>query len=303
MNTELEDRLRRDMERFADGLFLPPGLARRAYRRSRRRRSALRVAAASGMAAVLAAGAVAVAAVSGAFRPPSPPAPVPPARTTAYVLRHVEDALAPGRLGNLISVNRVTLPPGQTLTPAVGGMNGGPAAGGAGSPEVTTLLRSQYQDMQKNTAEGPGGQPVFDVGFTIANGSETETVVIYGNRTWWTATVPASPPAAPGCATGSITLSNGAGGGWPAFIRSQLACGAYAVTGREMIGGIDAIKITGRPGQLTMLVDPATYRPIRLTIGPMRTSFLWQRPTPARLAQLRVTVPAGFRRVPPPAGR
>ena len=39
-----------------------------------------------------------------------------------------------------------------------------------------------------------------------------------------------------------------------------------------------------------------------LDLGPLnsRTDFRWLPPTPANLAQLKVTVPAGFTQVPPP---
>jgi hypothetical protein len=115
--------------------------------------------------------------------------------------------------------------------------------------------------------------------------------------------VPAGPPGSPGCGLGSIELSNGPGNGWPVFIRSQLACGAYTVTGRQVVDGIDAIKITGQTDRPTLLlfVDPATYLPIQLNIGPLRISFQWLPATPANLAQLKVPGPTGFQQVPPPA--
>lgn len=40
---------------------------------------------------------------------------------------------------------------------------------------------------------------------------------------------------------------------------------------------------------------------IQLKIGPLTTSFQWLLPTPAHLAQLKVSVPAGFHQVTPPA--
>jgi hypothetical protein len=103
-----------------------------------------------------------------------------------------------------------------------------------------------------------------------------------------------------------ISLAGGRGNGWPAFIRSQLACGAYAVSGRQVVDGISTIKITGASGQFTFWVDPATYLPVQMAMGQKRTEFRWLAPTPANLAKLKVTVPAGFKHVPapaPPAGR
>jgi hypothetical protein len=271
-------------------------------RRNRQRRRRIRVAVASGAATAAAAGAVALAGVSGAFGP----APAAPAtQTTAYVLRHVENALTPASVDHLIDVSRMTFPPGVTEEPVSGGrMAGGGTTGGAPSPwTVTSMLHWDYQGNQKFSAYGPSGRHVFDEGISIANGSATQTVVIYGGRTWWTATAAVrGGPGKPGCTQNSIELGVGPGNGWPAFIRSQLACGAYTVAGRQVTGGIDAIEITGQAGPrtLTILVDPTTYLPIQLTLGPLRIGFQWLPVTPAGLAQLKVPVPAGFRQVRPP---
>jgi hypothetical protein len=40
---------------------------------------------------------------------------------------------------------------------------------------------------------------------------------------------------------------------------------------------------------------------VLLTIGPPQNYFHWLRPIPANLAQLKESVPAGFRQVTPPA--
>jgi hypothetical protein len=313
MNTNFEDRLRTDMERFTRDIQAPAGLPVRAYRHNRQRRRTLRVAVASGAATAVAATGVVIAGVSGAFGP-APAAQT--AQTTAYVLRHVENALAPASVGNLIDVSRVVFPPGTPQEPVVGGLNGASTTSGASSPwTVAYMLHWDYQGSQKYSAYSPSGRHVFDMQLSIGNGSATQTTVIYGDRTWWTATVPTGQPGSPGCSpgssassgsrrvttSGSIGLSNGPGNGWPAFIRSQLSCGAYTVAGRQLVNGIDAIKITGQPGRLTLFVNPATYLPIQLDIGPLRMSFQWLPATPANLAQLKVSVPAGYQQVPPPA--
>ena len=69
-----------------------------------------------------------------------------------------------------------------------------------------------------------------------------------------------------------------------------------------MIDGINTIKITGAGGRFTFWVNPANYLPVRANLGPRQTDFHWLAPTPANLAQLKVTVPAGFKQVPAPAG-
>ena len=299
MNTDLEGRLRADMERFTRDIRVRAGLPLQAYRHNRKRRRTLRVAVASGAATAVAATAVAIAGVSGAFGPvPAGPA----TQTTAYVLRHVENALAPASVGNLVDFSRMVFPPGTPQQPVVGGINGGSTTGASSPWIVASMLHSDYRGSQRYSAYSPSGKHVFDVGMSIGNGSATQTTVIYGDRTWWTATVPGRP-GSPGCSLGSIQLSGGPGNGWPAFIRSQLACGAYTVAGRQVVDGIDAIKITGQTSRpaFALFVDPATYLPIQLDIGPLRMSFQWLPATPANLARLKVSVPAGFRQVPPPA--
>ena len=62
MSLDVEDLLRQGMERFAEQVPVPSGLARRAARARRRRRLAVRAAAAAGTAAVTA---VAVIAATG----------------------------------------------------------------------------------------------------------------------------------------------------------------------------------------------------------------------------------------------
>ena len=77
------------------------------------------------------------------------------------------------------------------------------------------------------------------------------------------------------------------------------------MAGRQLIDGIDAIKITGNGGRDTLWVNPAGYLPVRVMLTlraiQIQTDFSWLAPTPANLAQLNVTVPAGFRQVAPPA--
>lgn len=52
-------------------------------------------------------------------------------------------------------------------------------------------------------------------------------------------------------------------------------------------------------------MNPRTYLPVRATLTTangtrIQTDFSWFAPTQDRLAQLRVSVPPGFRQVPPP---
>jgi hypothetical protein len=60
------------------------------------------------------------------------------------------------------------------------------------------------------------------------------------------------------------------------------------------------VKLTGSNG-VVLWINPATYLPVRQAgPGARVTDFRWFRATPASLAKLKVAIPAGFRRVPPP---
>ena len=115
MNTDFEQQLRGAMERFTDDVRVPPGLALKAYRQRQKRRMTGRAATAAGTATVVA-GSLAVAGAAGAFGS----ARGGPAQTTytAYVVRHVEHALAAPRLGHLVEADR-TIVPGRHHPPAV----------------------------------------------------------------------------------------------------------------------------------------------------------------------------------------
>ncbi len=298
MNTDIEQELRGAMERFTGDVRVPPGLAVKAYRHQQKRRVTTRAVAAAGTAAVVA---VAIAGATGAFSSSQPPV-----RTayTAYVITHVEHALAAPRIGNLVEADRTVFLPGSTLQPFAYNLVG--TRGGAGVSSQSDdgyTLRWIYHGTVNFSSFTASGQHVFDWGITLAHGT---TAVIYGNDTWWTAPAQGgqggSGPAPSGCIQGhEISLGGGAGNGWPAFIRSQLACGAYTVAGRQVVDGVNTIKITGASGQFTFWVDPATYLPVQMTMGQNQTDFRWLPATPANLAQLKVTVPAGFRHVPAPA--
>jgi hypothetical protein len=305
MSTELEQRLRTDMERFTRGVTAPSGLAQKAHRHNQRRRAKIRIATAAGSVTVLAAGAVTAAGVTGQFGA-APPARQTQTRATAYVLSRVERALAPANVDNLISYSRAVYPPGMALEPVPGGLAGPSGSRRADSLwAVGYLLHWAYGTSQRFSAYTASGQHVFDMGIAPVHGIPTQTAVIYLNRTWWTradtqATGQPGQSGQGGCVPTRIRLDDGAGAGWPAFIRSQLSCGAYAVTGHQVVDGVDALKITDPGGQITLLVNPRTYLPMRLAIGPIKQDFQWLAPTVANLAPLKVSVPAGFGQVTPP---
>jgi hypothetical protein len=289
------------MERFTEDVLVPPGLALKAHRHRQKRRMTGRVAVAAGTATVVA-GSLAVAGAAGAFGSSSG-APVRTAYT-AYVITHVERALAAPRIGNLVEADRTVFTPGSTLKPFPDALVG--TAGGAGSGarwSAGYTLRWIYHGSIELSSFTASGQRVFDWAISPGHGT---TAVIYGNDTWWTAAAQhgqgGSGSAPSSCLRGhEIALSGGAGNGWPGFIRSQLACGAYKVAGRQLVDGINTIKITGTSSGFTFWVDPANYLPVQADLGPRQTEFHWLAPTPAHLAHLKVGVPAGFKQVPPPA--
>jgi hypothetical protein len=110
------------------------------------------------------------------------------------------------------------------------------------------------------------------------------------------------PGHAPPCGSG-IELGPG---GWPTFLRYELRCGEFTEGGRQRIGGAEAVKLTGNHGGEVFWVDPGTYLPVRAIIATptglaLRTDFGWFTPTHARLAELHLPVPPGFRQVRAPA--
>jgi hypothetical protein len=302
MTTDLEDQLRLDMERATRDIHVPGGLAAKAYRCGRKRGRTRRVATAAVTATALAS-AVAIAGASGSFD--SAPAS-PAAKLTAYVISHVQRALAPANVDGLIGSVLTTYPPGTTIEPVPGGINGRTPGTSPSSPwsvGYTVVRAVQGTGTTRYAAYTSGGQPVFDAEFMHANNAAIETAVIYPNSTWWTATVPTHNPGGQvGCVQGGVVfLRPGPGGGFPGFIRSQLACGAYTVAGHQLIDGVDTIKLTGSTAaSITLWIDPATYRPVQMTEGALHEAFQWLPATPANLAQLHVSVPAGFRQVQPP---
>jgi hypothetical protein len=74
--------------------------------------------------------------------------------------------------------------------------------------------------------------------------------VNYRDATWWRAAsqVPPAPSAPAPRRCGGPGLDLGPGG-WPDFIRYQLSCGGYTVSGRQRVDGITAIKLTGGDGR------------------------------------------------------
>jgi len=274
--------------------------ARPADPRPGRRRLTARAAVAAGAVAVLIA--VAVAGAAGAFSTRDGQQ----IQTDAFVAR-VRDALAAQAGAGLVGYARNVFPPGTVVKPVPGGWGTWP--GGAGSPRsglaAAEMISWTYQSESTMTALDAAGQPVateqntgdvWDGGTTVA--------VDYHDRTWWRATQApvhrrpgARTPVQPRCSAPDETALSGT---WQSFIRQELSCGAFTEGGRQRVDGIDAVKLISN-GEV-LWIDPSTYLPVR-EAGPGTggvTDFRWYRATPASLAKLKLTVPAGFRRVAPP---
>jgi len=317
MNTDVEELLREGMERFTTGVRAPAGLARTA-RRLHRRRLAVRVAVACGTVAVTAAAAIAVTAGTGA--PARTQAGVAQARTAAYVISRVEDALA-----------------GEHL------VFRGHTTGGGWGPTITWVYgaRTRFEEFTGSGCGHPlpdgscthkgGSKPYLTTGDALIHGKRYSVYVTYFNRKWSASPGWWSVPASACSRTGALEM-----GGpqiptshWPAFIHATVACGAATVTGHVRIDGMQTTKITGSPltvrmqgrearavrekwvrVQWTLYVDPKTYLPVRMsssnrTFGGPAPSYVftsvtdvqWLPPTAANIAKTLVTIPPGFRHV------
>ena len=219
------------------------------------------------------------------------------------MVSHVQRALAASRVANLVEADRTVFTPGSTLQPFPDGLVG--SAAGAGSPQWNAgyTLRWIYHGSdgaflvhgqraaRLRLGDHPGGQN------HRGDLRERHLVERAGSQP---GREPGAALRAAASGANEIALGGGAGNGWPAFIRSQLACGAYTVAGRQVIDGIDTIKITGTSSPFTFWVNPVNYLPVAANLGHRQTDFHWLPATPANLARLKVTVPAGFKQVPAP---
>ena len=326
MNTDVEDLLREGMERFTRDLRAPAGMTLRVAQQ-RRKRLVLRTTA--GVAAVLTAGAVALVAVvvpgadGSGTREPLVPA--------AYVVRRVDSALSaaePGQIAQLtITTRGAAGPSATTATAATQEWSYGDewrsvsysSTGhlvyneGSSSSSVYTLVSYPTRTWARQRGLGrPNGlvQPGKPVAGKppVSNRAVPRGTPVLGPRgcepTGGAARL-LLQPGLPG-----IGFSASAPPATAArALRSAVSCGILAVAGRQRVDGIEAIKLTSRPGsQITEIVwvMPSTDLPMRVVVrsGPGEPAFqltadvTWLRPTTQNLAKLAVTIPAGFRRVP-----
>jgi hypothetical protein len=307
MNTDVEDLLREGMERFTADLRAPAGMTHWVAR-WRRRRLALRSAAA--VTAVLAAGALALVAawVPGARHNGTEGSVV----YAAYVVKRVDSALS---AATPAAIAQMTV----TTTRSAGG-----------KAVTTTGEEWSYGDRWRSVTYSSAGHPVYDEGFSNAS---VYTLVNYQARTYVHQPGlgrPATPALGPkGCAPLAAAVPLLFQPGLPAFqpalsglgfaitsppatvakaLRTAISCGTLVVAGRQRVDGIEAIELTSRRNSLiseTIWVSPGTYLPVRVVVRsgpctpfPQQTADItWLPPTAQNLAKLTVPIPAGFRRV------
>ena len=335
MTTELEQALREGMERFTHGMRVPEGLARRADRHRQRRRRTARVLAAAGTAAIVtAAGAV----LAGVTSAPGQGAP-PRIQTSAYVVSRVEHALAAAARGCAhVMYDRTSFSQVPYYTgPIPGGWDWSLVpARSLTRAGATTGWESCHSYVQ--TAWSATGQPIFTeqitrtaiLGTAQAVPAGATVAVIYGPRAWWRTGLTVAKAFVPmrnrvvSSQWGHILplMTFGSIGG----IRDQVTHHYLRIAGRQRIDGVETFKLVyADPASASdggvFWVNASTYLPVRWqspvkaptsnlslyasepTLGMVTTDFRLLPATPANSARLHVTVPAGFRQVPPPWNR
>ncbi len=322
MNTDVEELVREGMHRLAEVTEVPPGVVGRARRHQRQRRLAVRAAVACGTAGVTAAAAVAV--ITGAGGGPARPgAGGAQARTVAYVVRRVENALA----GEHLVFRGNTTSTGQTsIAWAYGPRNR--------FEEFTGKACGHTLPNGECTHHG-GSVPYLASGTALVGGKLVDAYVTYFNRRYSLSPLRGSMPAnacstTPALAMGGPPIPTNH---WSNFIHVTLACGAAKVTGHVRVDGVETTKITGVPvtvrlskgyaravrerwarARWILYVNPKTYLPVRMygstqtfggrggsTLFASVTDVQWLAPTAANIARALVTIPAGFHRMSSPA--
>ena len=303
-----------------------PATEPRRSRRFRRPRIVLVAAAVTGAAAIVVA---AVLVTTGApRRVPRPAISSPPAisplspRVAALVISRAEQALTSAERRNLIQEIHAV---GQaaSFTLAVPGRYRA-----ASAPRAVTWA---YRGLIVTEGLTDAGQRVFDA--SIRYGYAPHRLTISSEtvndtwKTWWRSSVPIHMRGRlvpiwllpHSCPSVSLPSPSGSfGSNWPGEIRLALRCGDYHVAGTASIDGVSAIKIVPKyrrpPHGLRFMsqvlwVSRSTYLPVRvqwswprghgLPRGTLTGDFTWLAPTRANLASLRVTIPPGYRQLPP----
>jgi RNA polymerase sigma factor (sigma-70 family) len=250
------------------------------------------------------------------------------AATTAYVVRHVESALARENLvmrGQATQTYTLSQFPGKTF------------------PAGTTISwaygqRSQFEEFTGNSCghvrpngactHRGGSERYLASGTALVAGKLTGAYVTYYDHKFSLGPVTAPARA---CSTTTRLAMGGPLTGisdWRTFITTMLGCGAATVTGHARVDGLETTEISGSVTvplsrgyaktvkekvarvRYTLWVNPATYLPVRVsgstatyggpggrTHSSTATDVQWLPPTAANVAQTLVTIPAGYQQV------
>ena len=238
--------------------------------------------------AVVSAGAAAVAAVAVLPGPAKPAAQH--AQDTAYVVRHVAQALDAVPAGTVFYMRQAIV----------------------SQPNVTeTWARGPAQRIETLT---PAGQVASESG-TVVTGTTITSVQVNGQHKTWARSsghLGRLPAAAKGSAAVSCDVART---GFPipedasllaASLRTWASCGALKAGGTATIGGVTAIRLTTVLNGVTYnwYASPATYLPFRMTTSRpgillVQDDYQWLPPTTANLAKLSLpAAPHGFTQVP-----
>ena len=322
MNGDVAELLRESMDQSTADMRVPADMLARARTRVRHRQLAVRAALACGTAAVTAAAVVAVT-IAGSGGATS-------ARTTAYVIKRVQNALA---AANFVIQGRAT----GTMTVVA---HGRPVRSGNGP--VSSWTYGHQSQIVEFTGSDCGhvlpnadctnrgaSEPYWDQGTARVGGKLVGAYVTYYDHKYSLAPLghyrlpPCSETAQLALGGPAVSLPN-----WPAFIKAMLGCGEATVTGHARIRGVETTVISGSVDvplpkgyarsvretrvrvRYTLYVDSATYLPVRAygstetyggaagpTVSASVTNVRWLPPTAANIAKALVTIPPGYTRV------
>lgn len=318
MNDHLEELIHDGIDQLTAGSTLPAGLAARARQKVRRRQYQLRATFGAGTAAAAAIAVIAATSAGSAGQPSSP-------SSSIVLLAKVEQAVASKAGSGPVLRVKTTFFGGQDL-PTFDPFTAVPLYPGG-------KARTEFLWAQGNVVKfellNPKGQVVIATRSAGRPNLRTSTTVNYADRIWSRSSISRAPvKATHSCRLmmfGPTGLQEWSPPDLALEIRHAVACGRAKLAGRQMIGGVDAIRLTFSSGSFyvtwnraaahatarqIMWIDPHSYLPLRyrstLTIvhaGPgsghqttsVQSDFLWLIATKSALAKLQLTVPSGFR--------
>jgi hypothetical protein len=326
MNGDVEQMVREGLDRLTAGARAPAGLADRARRHRSRRRLAVGSAIAGATAAVTVAAVIGVGAAAG------PGTAVGTGiQNTAYVVRHVQSALANENLvmrGSATQTYTLAKFPGKTFLE--GTMITWAYGPRSQFEEITTSNCGHLLPSNGACTYRGGPERYLASGTALVNGKLTGAYVTYYNHKYSLSHGGEVAPPAACSRTARLAMGGPLIGisDWRTSIKTMLACGAATVTGHVRINGMETTEISGSVTvplskgyaksvnekkarvRYTLWVNPTTYLPVRAfgstetyggsagtTVSSGVTDVQWLPPTAANVAQTLVTIPAGYQQV------